>query len=72
VGESAEQEAIYVKTQHDTVYLRAPTAEELKLINSIDDAENNALQNTNGQEVEEDDDDDDAVTGKRFDERHHD
>lgn len=64
VGESAEQEAIYVKTQHDTVYLRAPTAEELKLINSIDDAENNALQNTNGQEVEEDDDDDDAVPAK--------
>ena len=57
VGESAEQEAIYVKTQHDTVYLRAPNAEELKRISSIDDAENDALQNTNGQAVEEDDDD---------------
>lgn len=60
VGESAEQEAIYVKTQRDTVYLRAPTAEELKRINSIDDAENDALQNTNGQVVDEDDDDDEA------------
>jgi hypothetical protein len=60
VGESAEQEAIYVKTQRDTVYLRAPTAEELKRINSIDDAENDALQNTNGQAVDEDDDDDEA------------
>ena len=60
VGESDEQEAIYVKTQHDTVYLRAPTAEELKHLNSIADAENDALQNTNGQAVEDDDDDDDA------------
>ena len=54
VGDSAELEAIYVKTQHDTVYLRAPNAEELKHISSLDDAENDALQNTNGQEVEED------------------
>ena len=60
VGESDEQEAIYVKTQRDTVYLRAPTAEELKRLNAIADAENNALQNTNGQAVEDDDDDDDA------------
>ena len=64
VGESAEQVAIYVKTQHDTVYLRAPNAEELKLISSLEDAENNALQNTNVQEVEDDDDDDDATPAK--------
>ena len=62
VGDSAELEAIYVKTQHDTVYLRAPNAEELKHISSLDDAENDALQNTNGQEVEEDEDDDADVT----------
>lgn len=60
VGEPAEQEAIYVKTQRDTVYLRAPNAEELKRISSIGDAENDALQSTNGQAVEDDDDDDDA------------
>jgi hypothetical protein len=65
VGDSAELEAIYVKTQHDTVYLRAPNAEELKHISSLDDAENDALQNTNGQEVEEDEDDDaDVSTAK--------
>ena len=39
VGDSAELEAIYVKTQHDTVYLRAPNAEELKHISSLDDAD---------------------------------
>lgn len=56
VGDSAELEAIYIKTQHDTVYLRSPNAEELKRLGKLAEAENTALQKTNGQDVEEADD----------------
>lgn len=58
VGDSSELEAIFIKTQHDTVYLRAPNAEELKRLGKIAEAENTALQKTNGQDVEEEEEDD--------------
>lgn len=57
-GEADEAEAIFVKIQNDTVYLRNPNADELNRLNTIREQENIARQETNGQITEEDVDED--------------
>ena len=63
-GDSVEQEAIFVKIENDTVYLKAPNEAEQKKIEKLLERANNALQESNGQEVEEDDDDEDVEIKK--------
>ena len=53
VGDSVEQEAIFVKIEKDTVYLRAPDDAAQKVLEEIRDEEAVALQESNGQKVEE-------------------
>ena len=53
VGDSIEQEAIFVKIEKDTVYLRAPDDAAQKKLEEIRDEEAVALQESNGQKVEE-------------------
>ena len=55
VGDSVEQEAIFVKIEKDTVYLRAPDDAAQKVLEEIRDEEAVALQESNGQKVEEED-----------------
>ena len=67
VGDSVEQEAIFVKIEKDTVYLRAPDDAAQKVLEEIRDEEAVALQESNGQKVEEEDefeDDDKAEPAK--------
>ena len=49
---------------YDTVYLKAPNEAEQKKIEKLLERANNALQESNGQEVEEDDDDEDVEIKK--------
>lgn len=53
VGEAEEQDAIFVKIEKDTVYLKRPNEAEQKQIDKIDEAASIALQESNGQKVEE-------------------
>ena len=55
-GDSVEQEAIFVKIEKDTVYLKAPTEADMKKFAKLEEKANVALQETNGQEVEEEED----------------
>ena len=55
-GDSVEQEAIFVKIEKDTVYLKAPTEADMKKFAKLEEKANVALQESNGQEVEEDED----------------
>ncbi|MBR5692260.1 MAG: hypothetical protein IKX42_01010 [Fibrobacter sp.] len=55
-GDSVEQEAIFVKIEKDTVYLKAPTEADMKKFEKLEEKANVALQESNGQEVEEDED----------------
>ena len=59
-GDSVELEAIFVKIEKDTVYLKKPTDAEQKHLDHIADKQAIALQESNGQEVEtvEDDNED--------------
>ena len=57
VGDSAELEAIFVKIEKDTVFLKRPNEAEQKQIDKIADEQNAALQETNGQKVEDDSED---------------
>ena len=50
-GDSVELEAIFVKIEKDTVYLKKPTESEQKIIEKIADEEALALQESNGQQV---------------------
>ena len=50
-GDSVELEAIFVKIENDTVYLKKPTEAEQKHIDKIADEEALALQESNGQQV---------------------
>lgn len=59
VGDSVEQEAIFVKIEKDTVYLRAPDVADQKRLEEISEAEAVALQESNGQKVEEEEEEDD-------------
>ena len=56
VGDSIEQEAIFVKIEKDTVYLRALDESTQKIFESINEKEAIALQESNGQKVEEEED----------------
>ena len=67
VGDSVEQEAIFVKIEKDTVYLRALDESTKKILEEINEQEAVALQESNGQKVEEEDefeDDDKAEPAK--------
>ena len=57
VGDSVEQEAIFVKIEKDTVYLRAPDETAQKIFETINEQETAALQESNGQKVEEEEED---------------
>lgn len=63
-GDSVEQNAIFVKIEKDTVYLKKPNESQQKHIEKIDDAAAIALQESNGQQVEEQDDDEEVVIPK--------
>ncbi len=67
IGDSVEQEAIFVKIEKDTVYLRALDESTQKLFERLNEAEAAALQESNGQKVEEEDEfeDDDKVEEKK-------
>lgn len=58
-GDSVEQEAIFVKIEKDTVYLKKPTEKQLKRFERLADAANAELQRSNGQQVEEVEEDED-------------
>ena len=67
IGDSVEQEAIFVRIEKDTVYLKALDESTKKLFEEINDQEVAALQESNGQKVEEEDefeDDDKAEPAK--------
>ena len=53
-----EQEAIFVKIERDTVYLKRPNAEEQKTLEKIQEENMAALEESNGQGQEEDEDED--------------
>lgn len=63
-GDSVELEAIFVKIENDTVYLKKPNEQELKRLDKIASAENAALQESNGQEVVEEEDDEEVEVKK--------
>ena len=64
-GDSVELEAIFVKIENDTVYLKKPTEAEQKLIDQISDEEAMALQESNGQQVEGADDEEEVEIVKK-------
>lgn len=53
IGEPAEEEAIFVKIERDTVFLKRPNEAEQKQLDEIAEEANAALQESNGKEVEE-------------------
>lgn len=60
-GDSVELEAIFVKIEKDTVFLKKPNATEQKHLDKIADKASIALQQSNGQEVEEEEEVQDTV-----------
>lgn len=64
-GDSTELDAIFVKIERDTVYLKKPNEKQQKKIEKLDDAAAAALQESNGQEVEEVEEDDEVVIPKK-------
>ena len=60
-GDSVELEAIFVKIENDTVYLKKPTEADLKRLEDIADQQAIALQESNGQEVEPVEDENEEV-----------
>ncbi|MCF0220728.1 MAG: hypothetical protein HUK19_00390 [Fibrobacter sp.] len=56
-GDSVELEAIFVKIEKDTVYLKKPTEKQMKRFARLADEANAELQRTNGQQVEEPEED---------------
>lgn len=60
-GDSLEKEAIFIKIEKDTVYLRTPNAEEAKHLDKLTDAADVALQKSNGQEVEEEEEEEEQA-----------
>lgn len=61
-GDSVEQEAIFVKIENDTVYLKKPTEEEQVHIDRLEDKQVLALQESNGQGVESAEEDEESDT----------
>lgn len=64
-GDSTELDAIFVKIEKDTVYLKKPNEKQQKRIEKLDDAAAVALQESNGQEVEEIEEDEEVVIPKK-------
>lgn len=62
MGDSVEQEAIFVKIEKDTVYLKRPNAEEQKTLEKIQEENMAALEESNGQTQEGDEDEDSDST----------
>ena len=60
-GDSVELDAIFVKIENDTVYLKKPTEAELRHIEHLTDKKAVALQESNGQEVEQVEDENEEV-----------
>lgn len=54
MGDSVEMEAIFVKIENDTIFLKKPNAEEQKTLEKIEEEKSIALQESNGQVVDED------------------
>lgn len=63
-GDSTELDAIFVKIERDTVYLKKPNEAQQKNIEKLDDAAAAALQESNGQEVEEVEEEEEVVIPK--------
>ena len=61
MGDSVEQEAIFVKIERDTVYLKRPNADEQKNLEKIQEENMAALEESNGQAQEDDEDDEDST-----------
>ena len=61
MGDSVEQEAIFVKIERDTVYLKRPNADEQKTLEKLQEETIAAMEESNGQHQEEEDEDADSV-----------
>ena len=62
MGDSVEQEAIFVKIERDTVYLKRPNADEQKNLEKLQEATIAAMEESNGQyQDDEEDDESDSV-----------
>ena len=61
MGDSVEQEAIFVKIEKDTVYLKRPNADEQKNLEKLQEATIAAMEESNGQYQEEEDEDADTL-----------
>ena len=57
MGDSVEQEAIFVKIERDTVYLKRPNADEQKNLEKLQEQTIAAMEESNGQHQEEEEDD---------------
>lgn len=57
MGDSVEQEAIFVKIERDTVYLKRPNADEQKTLEKLQEATIAAMEESNGQHQEDEEDD---------------
>lgn len=58
MGDSVEQEAIFVKIERDTVYLKRPNADEQKNLEKLQEQTIAAMEESNGQHQEDEDDED--------------
>ena len=56
MGDSVEQEAIFVKIERDTVYLKRPNADEQKNLEKLQEQTIAAMEESNGQHQEEEED----------------
>ena len=57
MGDSVEQEAIFVKIERDTVYLKRPNADEQKNLEKLQEQTIAAMEESNGQHQEDEEDD---------------
>lgn len=57
MGDSVEQEAIFVKIEKDTVYLKRPNADEQKNLEKLQEETIAAMEESNGQHQEDEEDD---------------
>jgi len=61
MGDSVEQEAIFIKIEKDTVYLKRPNADEQKTLEKLQEETIAAMEESNGQHQEEEDEEADSV-----------
>jgi len=57
MGDSVEQEAIFVKIEKDTVYLKRPNADEQKTLEKLQEETIAAMEESNGQHQDDEEDD---------------